>query len=453
MDEFFEEVLGFVVDRGLDRVFSPGPEAGALDLAPVLAALEALKSQGDDMFAAISRPSQTAGEEMADRAVTAYSASWFDDSLRDAQESIQLYPYNSRPRFVGGLAALALGRGDAGLELLVSAVKYSRNGQPEIGAVSALVAAHVTQAVGGRKLAQSLLQEADEVTGGRCPAVVGTLWRHGVAATEERLKELWWHEHAPAPLEYKLETFDRLLAATTSLEPGYLTAGEPFRAYLRDLERTIIAAKSTFEELNVRLGEFGKRRRVGIDVSSVKKALLHTSLGLKIGFWDSSVSDVLSKCQSLPDGATWPGALIWGTLTPTSPGEATQLFHYVDATCRRLLGALDEVRTMAIGEKPSTQLPLMINAQPHLDLWSTALTAVVEVADPGVARQAARAWRLLLAEQPVTAAAPVLHLDGVSSGLFEQIANSVSSVSPRANPESAKPFVIDLSSGNSIQRP
>jgi tetratricopeptide (TPR) repeat protein len=134
-----EGLIHAVLDVGLDQALDQKPQA-TIDLTPITAALEELSRQNRDIFSAVSRPTQTAGEEMYERAATAFSQGWYNDALDDASKSIDLYPYSGKPRLVGGLAALALGKGDKGLELLRSAVKYSANGQPEVGAVAALVA-------------------------------------------------------------------------------------------------------------------------------------------------------------------------------------------------------------------------------------------------------------------------------------------------------------------------
>ncbi|GAB3287369.1 hypothetical protein [Kineosporia babensis] len=440
MSEFVTELVDFVISYGLDKYAGISIDGGGVDLAPVLATLQELNSHSSNLFTAISRPTQTASEEMAERAVIAYSAGWFDDSLRDAQASIEMYPYTARPRLVGGLAALMLGRGEIGLDLLVSAVKYSKNGQPEIGAIAALVASRVASAVGGKNLAQSLLQEADTVTNGRCPAIVGALWRHGVvvpqASPEQRLKDLWWQEHGTT-LTYSQEGFEKLLTATTTPGPDYLTAGTSFQDYLDDIAQKVGAAQSAHQALLIQLGRFHDRRKMQMDDWSVKKALSYTTLGLKIGLWDSTGAAILKKCRTLADTPDWPGDSVWHEPTRALPADALNLFTYVHGASELLIAALREVRTRAEETRETPHHQQMVDGRPNIEKWITAVAFIQETADMEIAREAAGTLQVMLADRPLSSAAPVLHLDRVSAGLFEQIGNQI-------NAGPTHPLIIDM---------
>jgi hypothetical protein len=410
------------MEVGMDHMLDQKPQA-TIDLTPVTAALDELNRQSQDIFSAISRPTQTAGEEMCERAVTAFTEGWYDDALGDAFKSIDLYPYSGKPRLVGGLAALALGQGDKGLELLMSAVKYSANGQPEVGAVAAIVASHLALTVGGSKLAGSLLENADQLTGGRCPAVVGALWHHGDAAgnaSAERLKQLWWDDHTPPSADYSRSLLEGILKSATAVEPEYLTAGEPFRRYLDEVAILARSNLAALDAVEAQLDSFAAKRKVNIDNSSVKKALSHTTLKPALGFWDTTVGKVLAKCKSIPGAAKWPGDDVWTSPNSLHPSVVRDLFIYVQRACQQLLEALNQLP--ALTTEPSPLAPadrtVVKAALPYRNRWITALGDVKAAADVDVAGRAVQARDMYLAARRDASPQPVLHLEGLGGGLF-----------------------------------
>jgi hypothetical protein len=64
-----EGLIHAVVEVGFDHLVDDKKQ-DTIDLAPVIAALDELNQHSRDIFVAISRPTQTAGEEMTDRNVT-----------------------------------------------------------------------------------------------------------------------------------------------------------------------------------------------------------------------------------------------------------------------------------------------------------------------------------------------------------------------------------------------
>jgi tetratricopeptide (TPR) repeat protein len=434
-----EGLIHAVMDVGLDLALDQKPQA-TIDLTPVTAALEELSRQNRDIFSAVSRPTQTAGEEMYERAATAFSEGWYNDALGDAFKSIDLYPYSGKPRLVGGLAALALGKGDKGLELLRSAVKYSANGQPEVGAVAALVASHLALAVGGPNLARSLLEDADQIAAGRCPAIVGALWHHGDAArssAEQRLKQLWWDDHK-LPGGYSRSLFEEVLRTATAAEPDYLTAGEPFRRYLDEVAVLARSNLVAFDAVDAQLASFVTKRKASLTDSVVNEALSYVlSINPPLGFY-ANLGSVLAKCKSLRGAATWPGNDVWRS--PNAglyPSVVRVLFIYTRQACDQLLGALNQLPALATSSSrlaPDTRRAVK-GALRHRNKWINALSAVRAAADVGVADQAVQAWDMFLGAGRAPGPEPVLHLEGLGGGLFTVIGGLPPALLPKQVPD------------------
>jgi hypothetical protein len=429
-----EGVIRAVAEVGMDKLIDEKQHA-TIDLAPVTAALDELNQHSRDMFAAISRPTQTAGEEMTDRSVTAFTEGWYDDALGDALKSIELYPYSSKPRLVGGLAAIALGQGEKGLQLLISAVKYAANGQPEVGAVAAIVASHLSQTVGGSNLARRLLEDADKLTAQRCPAIAGALWRQPGGTDSrhaEQLKQLWWDDQNLTSTKYSRSEFADVVKAAQAPGPEYLAAGDPFRHYLDEIIEVAQSNLTAFDALTAQVSSFVAKRKVSIDISGIKKALGHTTLQPAFGFWDRTVMDMLGKCrtaaqggsqdflQGLSGAAKWPGDDAWKNPNATNPSAVRDVFAYASQACSRLLAALDELPVLAgAGSKlPAADRATVNSALPSRSRWVNAITAVRAEANVAVADQAVRAWERYQAIRRSASSQPVTHLQGLGVSLF-----------------------------------
>jgi hypothetical protein len=416
-----EGLIRAVVEVGLDQFVGQKPDV-TIDLTPVIEALDELNRQNRDIFGALSRPTQTAGEEMYERAVTAFTERWYDDALTDALKSIDLYPYSGKPWLVGGLAALALGKGDKGFELLRSAVKYSAHGQPEVGAVAAIVASQLALTVGGTKVARNLLEDANEHTGGRCPAVVGALWHQGAAAgdpLEKTLTRLWWDDHKPTT-DYSRSLLEGLFRSATAAEPDYLTAGKPFLRYLDELADLASSNVAAFDAVSTRLNSFVNERAAKIDDAPVRKALRYTQCKPTLGFMDMTVAGVLAKCRSLPGAAKWPGDDVWkDPRAHPQPASVRDLFLYVQRASGQLLEALNELPAIAADPKrPAAERTAVNAALPFRNRWITALGAVRTAANVDVADRAAGAWERYLAARGDLGPQQVMHLKGLGDRLF-----------------------------------
>jgi hypothetical protein len=420
-----EGLIHAVVEVGFDTLMDD-KKHDTIDLTPVIAALDELNQHSRDIFVAISRPTQTAAEEMTDRSVTAFTEGWYDDALGDAQKSIELYPYSSKPRLVGGLAAIALGQGEKGLQLLISAVKYATNGQPQVGAIAAIVASHLSQTVGGSNLARKLLEDADKLTAQRCPAIVGALWRQqGANSTHaEQLKQLWWDDQNLTTKTYSRSLFADVVKAAKAPGPEYLTAGDPFRHYLDEVIEVAESNLTAFDVLTAQVSSFVAKRKVNIDVSAVKKALSHTTLKPALGFWDMTTMDVLGKCRKAVEGlsgaAKWPGDSTWKNPSATNPSAVRDLFLYAQGVCSLLLAALDELPELAgAGSKLTAADRAIVNsALPSRSRWINAITAVRAEANVAVADQAVQAWERYQAIRRSPSSQPVTHLQGLGVSLF-----------------------------------
>ncbi len=417
-----EGLIRVAMEFGMDQLIDRKPQ-DTIDLTPVTAALEKLNQQSLDIFRAISHPTETQGEEMCERAVTAFTKGWYEDALRDALKSIDIYPYSGKPRLVGGLAALSLGKGDEGLELLISSIKYSANGQPEAGAIAAIVASQLALKVGASKLAGGLLKDADQLTNGRCPAVVGALWKLSNAtgsSSEERLKQLWWDDHKLSSTDYSNSLLKEVLKSATTVKPEYLTAGGPFLQYLDEIAGLARSNLAALDAVGSQLNSFVAARNVDIGHPAVKKALSRTDLKPVLGFLDTTVGDLLVKCKSLPGAANWPGDSVWKSPSVLDLSSIRDLFIYVQRTCERLLEALNQLPTLATDQSRllPTDQAVVKAALPHYNSWITALSAVQAAADLDIANRAIQARDMYLETRRIPKPEPVMHLEGLGGGLF-----------------------------------
>lgn len=412
LDDLIEGIVQCVLDEGLDKLGLARSDA-TIDLAPVTAAIEELGRHSREIIDVLSHPSQTAGAEACEMAVTALSQGWHDDALRDAQRSIDSYPYNATPHLVAGLASIALHRGKDGLRHLLAAVKYSANGQPAIGATAAIVASRLTQAVGGELLAQRLLADADRVTGGRCAAVVAMRSASLSPPTHEvhnRLKQLWWDDHPPAD-GYSSQTFSALEASART-QGEYALAGPWFGTYLHNVAELARDNLAAIDSVAACLVMMRSARQVNVDYSPVKRALRYTSLSPQFGFWDKTVGDLVVKARGLAGAQPWPRDDAWKLRADLPPAALQEVFDYTRTACAQiceLLGELPQLATDASADEAARSA-----AAGALMMQQHVLHAVKELertAESDVVDQAGRAWKHYLAVRLTPSGTPVMHLE------------------------------------------
>ena len=412
LDDLIEGIVQCVLDEGLDKLGLARSDA-TIDLAPVTAAIEELGRHSREMIDVLSHPSQTAGAEACEMAVTALSQGWHDDALRDARRSIDSYPYSATPHLVAGLASVALHRGDDGLHHLLAAVKYSANGQPEIGATAAIVASRLSQAVGGEMLAQRLLADADHITAGRCAAVVAMRSAALSPPTHEvhdRLKQLWWDDHPPAD-GYSPQTFSALEASTRT-RGDYELAGPWFGTYLHNVAELAQDNLAAIDSVATRLVTMRSARQVNVDYTPVKRALRYTSLAPQFGFWDKTVGDLVAKARGLPGAHAWPRDDAWKLRADLPPAALREVFDYTRTACSQLgelLGELSKIATdPAVDEAARSAATAAMLMQQHV---LHAVKELARTAESDVVDQANRAWKRYLAVRRTPSGIPVMHLD------------------------------------------
>ncbi len=149
----------FLQANGLPPVmssFSGGSEAPpspAVDMSPVIDSLEKLRTTNQDILQTLQSPTRTAGEEMLDRAWTAYSNGWFDDALRDGEQSVKLYPYRAIAHMLVALASIALGKPESTVASLEAAVRYAVGPELPVGASAVLLFSAIADAAGASHIA------------------------------------------------------------------------------------------------------------------------------------------------------------------------------------------------------------------------------------------------------------------------------------------------------------
>lgn len=232
-EEFENRVVGSVVDAGFDALgITPKKDSKpSLDLKPVIDALTTIMNQGSQLLEVLQRPTETAGNELCQRAATALSHGWHDDSLRDARASIEQYPYRATPYLIGALAALKLGDAPQSMRLLVSCVKYSANGEREVGAVAALLGAGLASTARLPQFSVRLLQLADQITDHSCPPVVAALASLTPdPARDSQLLGLWWASEGGGAKEQVANGWSGKITAVPSASTSpYTEAGAHFR--------------------------------------------------------------------------------------------------------------------------------------------------------------------------------------------------------------------------------
>ena len=256
--EFEDRVVGAVVDVGFDAMGvapkrDPKP---ALDLKPVLDSLTTIMDQGSQLIEVLQRPTETAGNELCQRAATALSHGWFDDSLRDALASVEKYPYRATPYLIGALAAFRLGDLPHAMRLLVACVKYSANGEREVGAVAALLGAGLAKIAELPQFSISLLQLADRITERSCPPVVAALAAMtSDPSREDQLVQLWWAAEGGGAKEQVAAGWSGKITAFPSAETTpYSSAGVTFRAGAAAIAGAVAQLSGARDRLLIQLG-------------------------------------------------------------------------------------------------------------------------------------------------------------------------------------------------------
>ena len=184
------ELLGVGIERALDD----HSDVQTVDLSPVVSAIDGLQRTSESLLSAVVNPLWVAGDERCRMAIIAFSHGWFDDALRDAEASIEFFPYRALPRLVGGLSALAVGDAPVMLTLLDSAIKYGVDGEEPYGVMAGLVLATVAQLVGARERVRELLDRCDTLTAGRSLDILeAKASLNGWSDNEEDAAiQLWW---------------------------------------------------------------------------------------------------------------------------------------------------------------------------------------------------------------------------------------------------------------------
>ncbi|HET7802412.1 MAG TPA: hypothetical protein VFL38_18455 [Humibacillus xanthopallidus] len=305
IDLLVSGIISYLASGGagdvLDLIDDGGQSPPQVDLTPVVEALTELTGQGSQLIDLLSRPTETAGNELNQRAATALAHGWYDDALRDAELSIQQYPYRASAHLTGACAAIRLGRGEQSMQMLADSVKYSSNGEPEVGAVAALAAARLTAAVGAPQCAVPLLEMADRNTGSRCPEVVSALAQLAPDARyDDTLLTMWWTAAGTAPWEISSPLSNPVVTAFPDLDLlPFRTGGQRFRGRATAIREAAVAldrARLTVCECLLEL-----EKEVDVDLLGTNEVdTLLSQLGVPLG-WRSSLRRTLGRLGALDD--------------------------------------------------------------------------------------------------------------------------------------------------------
>lgn len=423
IDLVLEGVVYAVAQAGVDKVDAPGSPP-SVDLTPLIDALAELKVQGAEVVSALTQPTRTAGDELCERAVTAFGKGWYEDARRDALASIDTYPYRGRPHLIGALAALALGDGAEALRLLDSAVKYAANGEPEVGAMAALLGADLASAVGGHNFAVDLLQRADRLMEGRCPALVAALvrlkGRDGDVA--ERLRQLWWDEYGSV-LKRAVDT-DLVKGLSVSLPDTsyeYMLAGESFGTYLQQVSTALLHASIPRMRLNQQLQRFKAGRRIYVFSLRMKKAL--QLAGVDLPFWAFTVGDVLAQCRKLKGAPEWPGDALWKSPPVDDLEDLGRVFRYAEGSARLLQRCLSNLPRLASDDSSLSldERSAVSAALPLVPSWEVALNSIIAESNVALIDQAQATYEQYATNSRSSSAMDVIHLGKIPSSLLKPL--------------------------------
>lgn len=305
IDLLVSGIVNYLVTGGagdvLDLIDDGGQSPPQVDLTPVVEALSELTGQGSQLIDLLSRPTETAGNELNQRAATALAHGWYDDALRDAQLSIEQYPYRASAHLTGACAAIRLGHGEQSMQMLADSVKYSSNGEPEVGAVAALAAARLTAAVGAPQCAVPLLEMADRNTGSRCPEVVSALAQLAPDARyDDILVSMWWTVAGTATWEISSPLSHPVVTAFPDLDLSpYRSGGKRFRRRATAIREAAVALDRARLTVCERLLELEKE--VDVDLLGTNEVdTLLSQLGVPLG-WRSSFRRTLGRLGALDE--------------------------------------------------------------------------------------------------------------------------------------------------------
>ena len=277
-----------------------GDNPPEIDLAPVLEALTLLTQQGSQLIDLLSRPAETAGNELNQRAAMALSHGWFEEALRDASKSIDQYPFRASAHLTGACAAVRLGRGEQAMQMLSDCVKYSANGEPEVGAVAALAAARLSAAVGVPQFAVPLLEAADRLTGSRClPVVAALAYLTPSAKFDDILLAMWWAESGAEPSTPLFPGFP----VPASRFPDPLTApyaggGLRFQRRAGEIREASAALDNAIQAVQSQSAELEKLLNSDKGASDIERLLIQLGGGTS---WRPTLRKILGRLGALDD--------------------------------------------------------------------------------------------------------------------------------------------------------
>jgi hypothetical protein len=143
-----------------------------LDLTPLVQAIRQVGTTMDKVLNRLENPTRTAGDEFTRRANLALTSEWFPDAVRDAEESVRIYPYRGTPRLIGAIAQMWLGQWSDAVRLLDEGIRYGAADEfSEIASMS-LLGYWVAKVGGNQTLAAQFLASGNNKTHETCPAVI-----------------------------------------------------------------------------------------------------------------------------------------------------------------------------------------------------------------------------------------------------------------------------------------
>lgn len=287
--EFESRVVGATLDAGFDALGIKKDSKPAVDLKPVLDALTEIMAQGSRLLEVLQRPTETAGNELCQRAATALFHGWYSDSLRDAVASVEQYPYRATPYLIGALAALKLGDTSHSMKLLVQCVKYSANGEREVGAVAALLGAGLANTAQLPQFSVHLLQLSDQITEHSCPPVVAALASFMPdPERDSQLLGLWWAEEGrEAKAEIAASWSGRITAIPSASAAPYADAGGRFRADASAIALTIAQLSNARSNLRAQVERLGRAVGQSLPEHDALDSVLKQRYGVKAPVYTS----------------------------------------------------------------------------------------------------------------------------------------------------------------------
>lgn len=149
-----------------------GSTTVVIDFSRLAEEIASLRRTASKIAVAVTNPTWAAGDELFRRCAIALESEWYEDALRDANGSIEAYPYRAAPHLFKAVALLHLGDTVDAYRALESAVKYGRAADLEHAATAGLLAANIATGAGNIAASQTILIAANDATGGRCPHLI-----------------------------------------------------------------------------------------------------------------------------------------------------------------------------------------------------------------------------------------------------------------------------------------